>query len=205
MPIASLATGVDIYYEFSGKCRRKPTPGYGLGCSPAELKNLTFKKLIPVDTQLAQPSPILYGWCIRTTKVQLFTEIERQLLGPLRFNNAAVLLEGEAMPGIQLFVGKVTDKIAPHESEVSCFVPGYRTAKKNIGLTFAAAGLPSLNEQHEWQNEFVSLSGAGVGPQPVHRLRDVILKSTVEGLYRNRLAFRVGGITQSARMNPGKV
>ena len=44
------------------------------------------------------------------------------------------------------------------------------------------AGLPSLNEQHEWQNKFVSLSSAGVGPQPVHRLRDVILKSTVEGL-----------------------
>ena len=49
------------------------------------------------------------------------------------------------------------------------------------------------------------MSGASVGPQPVHRLRDVILEAAVEGIYRNRLAFRVSGIAQGARMNPGKV
>lgn len=137
--------------------------------------------------------------------MQLLTKVKRQLLGPLRFNDASVLLEGEAMPEIQLFVGKVTDKIAAHKSEEFCFVLGYRRAKKNIGLTFAAAGLPSLNAQHEWKNESISLSRPGVRPQPVHGLRDVIVESAVEGFYRDRLAFRVIAISQSARMNPGKV
>src|SRR6516164_1126628 len=126
--------------------------------------------IIPVDTQLAQPSPVFYSRCIRATKVQLFTQVKRQLLGPLRFNDASVLLKGKAMPVLELLVGEVTDKVAAHESEESCFVLRHRAAKKNIRLTFVAARLPSLNHQHKWKYEPISLSGPGVGPQTVHGL-----------------------------------
>ena len=80
-----------------------------------------------------------------------------------------------------------------------------RAAKKNIRLTFIAARLPSLDHQQEWKNESISLSGPGVRPQRVHGLRDVIEKSAVQGFYRNRLAFRIIRITQSARMNKRKM
>jgi hypothetical protein len=109
------------------------------------------------------------------------------------------------MPVLQLLVGKVTDKVAAHESEEPCFVLRYRAAKKNVGLTFVAAWLPSLDHQHEWKYEPICLSGPGVGPQPVYGLRDVIEKSAVQGFYQDRLAFRVAGIAQSARMNERKM
>src|SRR5262245_41473465 len=109
------------------------------------------------------------------------------------------------MPVLQLLVGKVTDKVATHESEEPCFVLRHRAAKKNIGLTFVAAGLPSLDHQHEWKNEPIGLPGPGVGPQPVYGLRDVIEKSAVQRFYQDRLAFRVVGIAQSGGMNERKM
>jgi hypothetical protein len=101
------------------------------------------------------------------------------------------LLEGKAVSAAQIFVRKVTHKISTHESEKSGFVLGYRTAKKDIRLSFAAAGLPSLNDQHEWKNEFVGLSGALVWLQPVHGLGNVVLKPTVDGRYRDGFAFGI--------------
>ena len=85
------------------------------------------------------------------------------------------------MPVLQILVGKVTDKVAAHESEESCFVLGDGAAKKNVGLTFVAARLPSLDHQYEWKYEPIGLSGPGVGLQPVYGLRDVIEKPAVQG------------------------
>jgi hypothetical protein len=56
--------------------------------------------LTPIDAQFPQPSPILYGWGIRTAKMQPLLKIERQLLGPLRLNDTSVLIKGEAMSAI---------------------------------------------------------------------------------------------------------
>jgi hypothetical protein len=56
--------------------------------------------LTAIDAQFPQPSAILYGWGIRTAEMQLLRKIERQLLGPLRLNDASVLLKGEAMSAV---------------------------------------------------------------------------------------------------------
>src|ERR1700746_3038500 len=132
--------------------------------------------------------------------MQLFGQVEWQFLRPLRFDDASILLEGETMSILQVVVRKMTDKVAAHESEESCFVLGYGAAKKNVGLTFVAARLPSLDHQQEWKYEPVCLSGPGVGLQAVYRLGDVIEKSAVQGLYGDSLALRVIGVAQSARM-----
>jgi hypothetical protein len=162
-------------------------------------------ELIPIDAQLAQPSAIFYGRRIRTSKVQFFTQVEGQLLGTLRFNDRSILLEGKPVSPAQVFVCKVTGKISTHKSEKPRFIPGYRTAKKDIGLPLAAAGLPPLNDQHKWKNEFVGLSGAFVWLQPVHGLGNVVLKPAVDGRDRNGFAFRIVAIPQCTRMHPGEM
>jgi hypothetical protein len=68
-------------------------------CNPARASMLiSLSRLAPVDTKLAQPPPILYGGRIGAAKVQLFAQVERQLLRPLRFDDAPILFEGEPMP-----------------------------------------------------------------------------------------------------------
>jgi hypothetical protein len=123
--------------------------------------------------------------------VQLFAQVKRQFLRPLRFDDGSILLEGEPMPVLQIVVGKMTDKIPAHEPEESGFVLGYGTAKKNVGLSLVAAWLPPLNHQHEWKYKPICLSGPGVRPQAVHRLRDIIQESAFDGLDRDRFAFGV--------------
>ena len=45
--------------------------------------------------------------------MQLFAQVKRQFFRPLRFDDASILLEGKAMPVLQILVGKVTDKLRP--------------------------------------------------------------------------------------------
>jgi hypothetical protein len=79
-----------------------------------------------MDPEVAQTPAILYRRCVRTTDVKLLGKIEGQLFGPLRFDDALVLLEGEAMAAIQLLIGLEVAKVTAHEAEKSGFVVGHR-------------------------------------------------------------------------------
>ena len=68
----------------------------------------TYSQLIPVDTELAQPAPILYRGRVGAAQMQLLAQVERQFLRSLRFDDGSILLEGETMPVLQLVIRTVT-------------------------------------------------------------------------------------------------
>ena len=68
---------------------------FGFGIS-----GLSERRLLPFDAKLLKPPAIFQRRRIRAAQMQLLGKIERQLLGPLRFDDAFILLEDTAVPRV---------------------------------------------------------------------------------------------------------
>ena len=64
------------------------------------ISGLPERRLLPFDAKLLKPPAIFQRRRIRAAQMQLLGKIERQLLGPLRFDDAFILLEDAAVPRV---------------------------------------------------------------------------------------------------------
>jgi hypothetical protein len=72
-------------------------------------------------------------------------------------------------------------------------------------LTFVAVRLPPLQYQYKRKDEPIDLPRGCVGAHSVDLVGDIVEKSALDCLDRNRRAFGIVGIAQSARMDKRKM
>src|SRR6516164_9038595 len=134
--------------------------------------------------------------------MQFLTEVEGQFLRPLRFHDPLVLFEYTAVSRVQFVVGFNVAVVAPREAIKFCLVRRYRSTEVDVGMSFDAFRLASLDNNHEGQDHGVALSGHAVGPKLVDWCIDLVLKTTGGLGDRNRRALGLLWIAEYSRVHP---